>query len=356
MKICALAGDGIGPEVMAQALRVLDKIRARVGHQIEVSEALVGGAAYDRHQNHLPQETLEACKKSDAILFGSVGGPIADAQLPKWKNCEVNALLGIRKAFNFFANLRPCEIYQDLKHISPLKEQCLGTGTSVLIVRELLGDIYFGAKVSEKRENQRYSSDLCEYNETQIANIARVAFRSATMRKGLVTSVDKANVLQTSKLWREVVSEVATEYPKVKLEHMLVDNCAMQLVTRPNQFDVVLTSNMFGDILSDLASVLPGSLGMTPSASLNLEGFGLYEPSGGSAPDIAGKGLANPSAQILSLALMLRYSLKMEEEARAVEVALQSALEDGARTADIAGTGEKYLSTSEFTDRILGFL
>ena len=262
-------------------------------------------------------------------------------------------MLGIRRAFGFYANLRPCTVYAPLVESCPLKNRLVGEGTSVLVVRELLGDLYFGPKVLEKRNGVRYSSDLAEYDEAQIARIVRLAFAAARQRRKIVHSVDKANVLQTSRLWREVATEVAAEFPDVTCNHMLVDNCAMQLVRAPMQFDVLVTSNMFGDILSDLAAMLPGSLGMTPSASLNESGFGLYEPSGGSAPDIAGKGIANPTAQILSAALMLRFSFGMEKEALAIEGAVAKAIESGARTGDIAGAGEAVLSTNEFTDAVL---
>ena len=356
MKIAVLAGDGVGPEVMDQALLVLSALSQKNGFDYETKHAAVGGAAFEIHGSHLPQATLDVCKSSDAILFGSVGGPVSQAQLPKWKNCEVNALLGIRKEFNFYANLRPCDVYPELLFSSPLKNELVQKGASILIVRELLGDLYFGEKTSGHNNSGRWAKDLCEYNEEQIANIAKIAFESARTRAGRVVSVDKANVLQTSKLWREIVKEVSLDYPEITLENMLVDNCAMQLVRNPGQFDVILTSNMFGDILSDIGSVLPGSLGMTPSASLNLSGFGLYEPSGGSAPDLAGKGLANPSAQILSMAMMLRLSFKMEKQAQAIENALKLALHDGARTSDIAEPGAKALSTAEFTQKIISHL
>ena len=353
MKIAVLPGDGVGPEVMTQALRVLNVVSSKFKIDIKTEQGLVGGAAYEKLGSHLPQQTLELCKQSDAILFGSVGGPINESHLPKWKNCEVNALLGIRKAFSFYANLRPCDVYPELIHSCPLKNELVNNGASILIVRELLGDLYFGKKDKGHGENGRYASDLCQYDEQQIASIARIAFKSAMSRKQQLVSVDKANVLESSKLWREVVNEVARDFPEVRLQHMLVDNCAMQLVRAPTQFDVILTSNMFGDILSDIGSVLPGSLGMTPSASLSLSGFGLYEPSGGSAPDIAGKGIVNPSAQILSLAMMLRLSFQLEKEALAIESALKSALEKGARTADIAEPGLKSISTEAFTDQII---
>lgn len=353
MKIAVLSGDGVGPEVMEQTLRILSTISSKFALKFEIHEGLVGGAAFEKYQQHLPEVTLDLCRNSQAILFGSVGGPITEAHLPKWKNCEVNALLGIRKAFGFFANLRPCDVYPELSHCCPLKDSIVKEGASILIVRELLGDLYFGEKITSKDAQGRFASDLCLYNEDQIANIARVAFKAALTRKKQVVSVDKANVLDSSKLWREVVNEVSREFSDIKLEHMLVDNCAMQLVRNPTQFDVILTTNMFGDILSDIGSVLPGSLGMTPSASLNLSGFGLYEPSGGSAPDIAGKGIANPTAQILSLAMLLRLSFGLEKEAVAIEEGLKKALCEGARTADIVESGEKSLSTKDFTTEVI---
>jgi 3-isopropylmalate dehydrogenase len=352
-RIAVLAGDGIGPEVMQQALRVLAVVANKVGFAYELKEALIGGAAYEAYKNHLSEETLEVCKNSDAILFGSVGGPLAESTLQKWKNCEVNSLLGIRKAFSFYANFRPCRLYKDLLDICPLKDSVVGSGASILIIRELIGDIYFGAKTKGTGEFGRFATDMAEYNEQQISLIAKVAFASARNRRLKVTSVDKANVLESSKLWREVVTEVSAAYPDVELEHMLVDNCAMQLVKNPSHFDVLLTTNMFGDILSDLASVLPGSLGMTPSASLNASGFGLYEPSGGSAPDLAGKGVANPTAQILSLAMMLRLSFGLESAAALIENAIEKTIAQGDRTADICVQGQLALGTEEFSDRVI---
>ncbi len=355
MKIAVLAGDGIGPEVMSAALKVLDAVSGKFGILFETVSADIGGAAFERHGVHLPDETVEICSKSDAILFGSVGGPLSESNLPKWKNCEVNSLLGIRKAFAFSANLRPCRIYKELLEICPLKETIVSNGADILIIRELIGDIYFGEKTMGEGEFGRFATDLASYNEYQVKAVAKVAFENARLRNKKVTSVDKANVLESSKLWREVVTEVSKDYPDVSLEHMLVDNCAMQLVKNPSSFDVLLTTNMFGDILSDLASVLPGSLGMTPSASINSSGFGLYEPSGGSAPDIAGKDIANPSAQILSLAMLLRMSFGLEEPALAIEKALEKTIAEGSRTSDIAN-GRKVLATSAFTERIISNL
>ena len=306
--IAVLAGDGIGPEVMAQALRVLKEVSTQEAITLNYVEGYIGGAAYDHYQNHFPEETKKICQQADAILFGSIGGPITEAHLPKWKGCEANSLLSLRKTFSFNANLRPAKIYAELKDICPLKASVIDAGVDILIFRELIGDIYFGEHRHFVKDGKRYATDVAEYNEDQIASIAHKAFQAALIRSKKVTSVDKANVLSTSQLWREVVTEVAKDYPQVKLEHMLVDNCAMQLIARPTQFDVILTANLFGDILSDAASVIPGSLGLMPSASINQQGFAMYEPSGGSAPDIANQNVANPIAQILSAAMMLRYS------------------------------------------------
>lgn len=356
MKIAVLAGDGIGPEVMAQALRVLHAVCRRFNHQLTVVEALVGGAAYDECGHHLPAETLQVCREADAILFGSVGGPVDRLHEPRWQGCEVNALLGLRKAFSFNANLRPVRVYSELATRCPLRPEVLGSGVDILFVRELNGDIYFGEKSTEVVDGLRVAVDVASYREDQVAAVARVAFAAARKRRGKVTSVDKANVLETSRLWRTVVHEIAQEFPDITLEDMLVDNCAMQLITKPTQFDVILTTNMFGDILSDAGAVLPGSLGMLASASLNSEGFGLYEPPGGSAQDIAGKGVANPIGQILSVAMMLRTSFGLLEEADCIESAVGVCLSKGARTADIAEPGAEKLSTTAFTDKILQIL
>ncbi len=355
-KVAALPGDGIGEEVMTEALRVLGKVAELEGHVFEVHKTLVGGAAFEQSGNHFPDDTKKVCEESDAILFGSVGGPVAEQHLEKWRNCEARSLLAIRKHFGFQANFRPARVYPALSRLCPLKAELIGEGIDILIIRELLGDLYFGAHERMQKDGRRFARDIAEYDEAQIRAVALQAFKAATVRRAHVTSVDKANVLETGKLWREVVSEVAKEYPSVTLEHMLVDNCAMQLIRRPAHFDVILTPNMFGDILSDEAAVLPGSLGLTPSASLNAKGFGLYEPSGGSAPDIAGKGIANPIAQILSVALMLRYSFEMESEAARIESAVNAVIADGVRTADIALKGEKAVSTKVMTDSIIAKL
>lgn len=334
-QIAVLPGDGIGEEVMAQALRVLDAITQRFGHEFTIKKGLVGGAAYDKFSSHLPEETLALCKGSDAILFGSVGGPVVEQHLDKWKNCEINSILNLRKTFKFNANLRPVRILPELAEISPLKTNVIEKGVDIVFVRELLGDCYFGEHKLVTENGIRIGSDVGIYSEDQIAAVAHTAFNLAKTRRRKVTSVDKANVLTASKLWRTVVQEISKEYPDIELENMLVDNCAMQLVVNPSQFNVVLTTNMFGDILSDAAAVLPGSLGLLSSASLNKEGFGLYEPPGGSAPDIAGQGIANPIAQINSLALLLRLSFGLEEEAKAIEQAVEASLIAGYRTKDI---------------------
>ncbi|MCB0336471.1 MAG: 3-isopropylmalate dehydrogenase [Bdellovibrionales bacterium] len=355
-RIAILSGDGIGPEVIQQSIRVLDAIASKYSYSFEYLEALIGGAAFRESGEHLPATTLEIAKQADAILFGSVGGPLADAEKPEWKNCERNCLLGIRKAFSFHANLRPARVYPALKAHCPLKESVIEGGVDILIVRELLGDIYFGLHETIEQNQERFARDVAEYSESQIRAIAHNAFQAAMARSKQLTSVDKANVLDTSRLWRTVMNEVAEEYPQVRLQHMLVDNCAMQLIQNPRQFDVIVTANLFGDILSDAAAVLPGSLGLTPSASLSSSGFGMYEPSGGSAPDIAGKNIANPVAQILSAALMLRYSFRMQQAAEDIEKAVARALDRGARTKDISLPGDTVLNTTEMTDVIVSCL
>ena len=359
IKIAVLSGDGIGPEVMIEALRVLDAVASITGLKVETTEAQIGGAAWDKHGEHFPASTAEICRNSDAILFGSVGGPVSESKLDKWKGCEANSLLGIRKQFNFYANFRPIKLYPELVNSSPLKKEIIGDGVDLIIIRELVGDIYFGEHKIFVRElknggSERVATDVAEYTESQIRQIAHVGFKTAFSRNKKLTSVDKANVLSTSKLWREIVKEVSIEYPQVTLEDMLVDNCAMQLIINPRQFDVIVTSNMFGDILSDAAAVLPGSLGLLCSASMNKEGFGMFEPPGGSAPDIAGKGIANPTGQILSVAMMLRFSFGLEKEAQMIEAAVSKTFASGIRTKDIA-TG-KSSSTKEFATAVISNL
>ncbi len=351
--IAILAGDGIGQEIMPQAIRVLNTITEKFNHQFIINNAEIGGSAYDKYGEHFPEATKTICQNADAILFGAVGGPVHAAHLPKWKDCERNSILALRKTFNLNANLRPARVYPELAGICPLQKNIVDKGIDLLIVRELIGDIYFGEHKRFIKNNIRHATDVAEYTEQQIAAVAHTSFQLAQKRRKKLTSVDKANVLETSRLWREVVMEISAKYPDVKLEHMLVDNCAMQLILNPAQFDVIVTANLFGDILSDAAAVLPGSLGLMPSASLNETGFGLYEPSGGSAPDIAGKNIANPIAQILSLALMLRYSFDLQREADAIDNAVQKTLQAGYRTKDIYSEGSRLVGTSEMTDVVI---
>lgn len=357
-KIAVLAGDGIGHEVMVQAIRVLDTVAAKFGHTFEYTEALVGGAAYDVHQDHLPQVTIDVCNASDAVLFGSVGGPVDKQLEPKWANCEAKSILALRKAFNFNINLRKMALYPEISSLSPLKPELLKNGLDVIIFRELIGDVYFGEHTLGEKDGERYALDNGAYTESQIRSIAEYAFNVAKTRGKKLISVDKANVMAMSKLWRQVVSEVAKNHPEIEYSDMLVDNCAMQIVKNPAQFDIILTSNLFGDILSDELSVLSGSVGMMPSASFSSSGLALYEPAGGSAPDIAGKNIANPIAQILSAALMLAYSFNMLEEAEVVNNAVKSAIVAGFRTGDIAtkAANEKVVGTKEFTDQVISFI
>lgn len=352
-KIAILPGDGIGPEVMESAIKVLRTAVKDFDSQFQLEYALVGGAAFDKYGVHFPDETKTVCQSSDAILFGSVGGPVAESHLPKWKGCEVNSILALRKTFGFSTNFRPVAIYPELADISPLKADRISNGVDILVLRELTGDVYFGEKGTNGTidEQNRNAFDTGSYTEQQIKTVAHAAFKAARIRKKKVASVDKANVLEMSRLWRVVVAEVAKEYPDVELENVLVDNCAMQLVLKPSQFDVILTSNLFGDILSDLCAVLPGSLGLLASASLNKDGFGLFEPPGGSAPDIAGKGIANPVGQILSAAMMLRFAFNMDETAKKIESAVRNVLGSGVRTGDISGD-KKPATTLEFTNAV----
>ncbi|MCX8617000.1 3-isopropylmalate dehydrogenase [Gilliamella sp. B2923] len=353
--IAVLPGDGIGPEVMKQAYKVLEVIRQKYQLAITTSEYDVGGAAIDIHGCPLPKETLEGCEKADAILFGSVGGP-KWSHLPPDAQPERGALLPLRKHFKLFANLRPARLYQGLEELCPLRADIASRGFDILCMRELTGGIYFGLpKGREGSGAQERAFDTEVYHRFEIERIAKMGFEAARLRRKKVTSVDKANVLQTSILWREVVSQVAKDYPDVALEHMYIDNATMQLVKDPSQFDVILCSNLFGDILSDECAMITGSMGMLPSASLNEQGFGLYEPAGGSAPDIAGKNIANPAAQILSLALLVRYSLKRDDIANAIEIAVNQALEKGYRTADLARNVQP-ISTDEMGDIICKFI
>lgn len=361
LKIAALAGDGIGPEVMAEALKVLRAAAKKFGFEIDVTGAPVGWAGIDAAGKALPDATLAACKASDSILFGSVGLPDRDPTIPRDQRPERAALLRLRKEFALFANLRPVKLPKALAHACPLAPQRQGDGIDILVVRELTGGIYFGQpkSIQDIGSGQQRATDTMVYTTTEIERIADVSFRAAQQRRKKLTSIDKANVLENGALWRDVVTRVAKNYPDVTLEHMLVDNAAMQLVLRPTQFDVVLCENMFGDILSDEAAALAGSLGMVPSASLGAtsgeQTFGFYEPAGGTAPDIAGKNLANPIAQIISAALMLRFSFKLNDAANAIEAAVEKAINSGLRTGDIynpADTSARKVGTREIGDAI----
>ena len=361
--IAVLPGDGIGPEVIDQALRVLDSVSEKFSLEVSATTHLVGGAAIDDSGTPLPADTLAACESSDAILFGSVGGP-------KWENLppdiqpERGALLPLRKHFGLFANLRPGVCLPQLIDASPVKNELISKGFNVLCVRELTGGIYFGSpKGREERDGEEAAVDTMVYRRSEIERIAHVAFKAAQGRDKRLTSVDKANVLAVSVLWREVIEEVAKDYPDVNLDHLYVDNAAMQLIRRAPDFDVIVTGNLFGDILSDEMAMISGSLGMLPSASLaeiNEQGlsFGMYEPSGGSAPDIAGQGIANPIAQILSLSMLLRYSLGAADAADAIDAAVAKTIEDGFRTGDIysKSEGETLANTAEITNAILARL
>jgi 3-isopropylmalate dehydrogenase len=362
-KIAVLAGDGIGPEVMAEARKVLARVSEKFGPQFEFTEQLVGGAAIDAKGKALPADTLAACEASDAILFGSVGGPKWE-KLPPNEQPERGALLPLRKHFGLFANLRPSICYPSLTHASPVKEELIAGGFDVLCVRELTGGLYFGQpKFRGEKDGEETAIDTMIYKKSEIVRIAHVAFKAAQGRRKQVTSIDKANVLENGILWRATVEEVAKDYPDVKLSHLYVDNAAMQLIKQPKNFDTVLCENLFGDILSDEMAMIAGSLGMLASASLGKakEGglyFGLFEPSGGTAPDIAGKGIANPIAQILSVALLLRFSLGLEKEAAAIETAVRHVIDHGLRTGDIYSGAEdtRKVGTAEMGDAIVAEL
>ena len=347
-------GGGIGPEIVREAKKILDKVCEKYHHTFHYEELLLGGASIDVCGVPLTEETIERAKAADAVLMGSIGG---DAATSPWYKLEPSkrpeaGLLGIRKALNLFANLRPAYLYQELRAACPLRSDIIGDGFDMMIMRELTGDLYFGERKTVEENGIRRAIDTLTYDENEIRRIARRGFDIARKRRKKVTSVDKANVLDSSRLWRSVVEDVAAEYPDVTLEHMLVDNCAMQLVMNPGQFDVILTENMFGDILSDEASMVTGSIGMLSSASLNETKFGLYEPSHGSAPDIAGQDKANPIATILSAAMMLRYSLDLDEEAKAVEDAVKKVLSEGYRTGDIMSEGCTLVGTRQMGDLI----
>ncbi len=353
-KITCIPGDGIGPEIVAEAKKVLQKTAEKYGHAMAFEDVLMGGASIDEHGIPLTDETIEKCKAADAVLMGSIGGNTSTSpwyQLPPEKRPEAG-LLKLRKSLNLFANLRPAYLYEELAEACPLKEEISAAGFDMMIMRELTGGLYFGERKTVEENGIRKAIDTLTYDETEIRRIAVKGFDIARKRRKKVTSVDKANVLDSSRLWRAVVNEVAKDYPDVELEHMLVDNCAMQLVKDPAQFDVILTENMFGDILSDEASMVTGSIGMLSSASLNDSKFGLYEPSHGSAPDIAGTGKANPIATILSASMMLRYSFDLDREADAIDEAVRQVLKDGFRTVDIMSEGCTLVNCAEMGDKI----
>lgn len=348
-RIAVIPGDGIGPEIVREACKVLDRVGEAYGHKYQYTEVLMGGISIDTYGVPLTEEALETARNSDSVLLGAVGGNVGNS---RWYDVAPNlrpeaGLLAIRKGLGLFANIRPAYLYKELSDACPLKKEIIGDGFDMVIMRELTGGLYFGERYTKEVDGVTTAVDTLTYNENEIRRIAVKAFDIAMKRKKHVTSVDKANVLDSSRLWRKVVEEVAADYPEVTLTHMLVDNCAMQLVMNPGQFDVILTENMFGDILSDEASMITGSIGMLSSASMNESKFGLYEPSHGSAPDIAGKGIANPIATILSAAMMLRYSFDLDREALAVETAVQQVLTEGFRTSDIMAEGCRQVGTEE---------
>ncbi len=356
--IAVIPGDGIGPEIINEAKKVLNQISKRFGHEFTYSELLLGGASIDVHGVPLTDEAISTAKSCDAVLMGSIGG---NTTTSPWYQLEPSlrpeaGLLKIRKELNLFANLRPAILYPELKAACPLKDEIISFGFDIMIVRELTGGLYFGKRGTVEENGYLKAFDTLTYDEHEIRRIAKRAFDIAMKRNKKLTSVDKANVLDSSRLWRKIVIEVSKDYPEVELEHMLVDNCAMQLVRDPKQFDVILTENMFGDILSDEASMITGSIGMLASASLNDTKLGLYEPSHGSAPDIAGQGIANPIATILSAAMMLRYSFDLDKEADAIEKAVKRVLQEGYRTGDIMTEGLKKVGTEQMGDLIIQYI
>jgi 3-isopropylmalate dehydrogenase len=349
--IATIPGDGIGPEVIGETIKVLEKIGQKFNHTFNFTQVLAGGCAFDATGSPLPQETIDICKKSDSVLLGAVGGPkwdgLSGSQRPE------AALLGLRGQLGLFTNLRPALLHDALKEACPLKPEYVKGGLDIMVVRELTGGIYFGERGYREGRYGQEAYDTEAYSEFEIKRIAKIAFEAAMQRNKKVTSVDKANILESSRLWRKVVNEMAKDYPEVTVDHLYVDNAAMQLVKDPKQFDVIVTSNMFGDILSDEASMITGSIGMLPSASLNETSLGMYEPIHGSAPDIAGKGIANPIATILSAAMMLRYSFKLEKEAKTIEDAVTKVLNAGYRTGDIMSEGMKKVGTIEMGKLVL---
>lgn len=352
--IAVIPGDGIGPEVINETIKVLNLVGEKSGNSFEYKYLLAGGCAIDKLGTPLPQDTLDECKKSDAVLLGAVGGPKWDD--PDAKIRPEQALLGLRGGLGLYCNLRPAVLYAPLKDASPLKESIIGDGIDILVVRELTGGIYFGERGRCTDNGIPAAYDTEKYNEDEVRRIAKIGFESAMKRDKKLTSVDKANILESSRLWRKVIEEVAKDYPEVQVDHLYIDNTAMQLVRDPKQFDVIVTSNMFGDILSDEASMITGSIGMLPSASLGENRFGMYEPIHGTAPDIAGKGVANPLATILSGAMMLRNSFNLENEAKAIEKAVQEVLEEGYRTGDIMSEGMKLVGTEEIGKLVMNKL
>lgn len=346
--IAVLPGDGVGPEIINEAIKVLEKIASKFNHIFTYQNALIGGAAFDKFQTHLPDETMRICKNADAILLGAVGGPVEAQTDPKWKDAEKNSLLGLRKELQLNVNIRPAKIYGKLANLSPIKPEIISKRVDILFVRELIGGIYFG----EHKTTGDTATDVMSYSKELIEVPVRFAFEAAKLRKKKVTVIDKANVLDCSRLWRKVVDEIAPNYPDIRYEYMFVDNASMQLIKDPASFDVAVTENMFGDILTDLASVLPGSLGLMPSASIG-ENYALYEPIHGSAPDIAKQNIANPIATILSVAMLLRYSFKLEAEALAIENAVEQAINNGIRTKDIVTEGINPVGTEEMGNNII---
>lgn len=355
-RIAVLPGDGIGPEVMKEAYKILDILKKCFLLPLEIKEFNVGGIAIDKEGIALPKKTLLGCENSDAILFGSVGGEKWNF-LPVEKRPERAALLPLRKHFNLFSNLRPAKLYSELKSLSPLRSNIVKNGFDILCVRELTGGIYFGEPKGrlKNKNSEYYAFDTEIYYESEIARIAHLAFKLARLRRFKVSSIDKANVLESSLLWREIVEKVSKEYPDVTLSHLYIDNASMQIIKDPNQFDVLLCSNLFGDIISDECAMITGSIGMLPSASLNEKNFGLYEPAGGSAPDIKDKNIANPIAQILSLSMLIRYGMNLYKIADKIDLSVSKALQKGYRTMDISN-GMKYIKTNEMGDIIAGFL
>ncbi|MFH1537037.1 MAG: 3-isopropylmalate dehydrogenase [Patescibacteria group bacterium] len=349
--IAVLAGDGIGSEIMGATLTVLNRVNEHFGHTITPRVGLVGGDAYDRYGVHLPDETIAICQSSAAILFGAVGGPVNEPNDPRYKNVEKNVILALRKRFDLFANLRPLKIVPVAISSSPIKAEII-TGMDILIVRELVSGIYFGPQRQYEENGERVAEDVNRYRASEIKRVLRVGFKAASSRRKKVTIVDKANVLETSRLWRSVTEEVRKEFSDIIVDYMYVDNATMQLVRDPANFDVIITENMFGDILSDLGGAVVGSIGLLPSASLNEKRFGLYEPIHGSAPDIAGEKIVNPTAQIFSLAMMFRYTFRLEHEASAIEQAVAAVWASGLKTKDLVKPGEPWVRTNEFGEAV----